>query len=275
MVGAAEFSHNGLALHAEPLTEGTGPVRLIWLHGWGQERGSLRGLAQSLLRLGEGWLIDLPGHGRVIAPAKETDASPAAIAQLLAAWLATLPPCPTLILGHSMGFRVALHAAAQDLPNLNGFVALAGAGIPRQLPLKKRLRKWLIGGAMQLGHHVKPWLGEGLLNALRTKFGSRDYLGCPAPLRPMFIQVVRDDATALLPQITTPALLLYGAEDEDTPPDIGQTLQRRLPHATLHVLPYLNHYTLLTRGQPVVAQKIQEWLSGLAAARQLLGQTAQ
>lgn len=267
MVGAAEFSLNGLALQAEPLTEGTGPIRLIWLHGWGQERGSLRGLAQSLLRLGEGWLIDLPGHGRVSAPAKEADTSPAAMAQLLAAWLATLPPCPTILLGHSMGFRVALHAAAQQMPNLQGIVALAGAGVPRKLPLKKRTRKWLIGRAMQLGHLVKPWLGESLLNSLRHKFGSRDYLSCPAALRAMFLQVVRDDATALLPQITTPTLLLYGTEDEDTPPDVGHTLQRGLPHATLHVLPYLNHYTLLTRGQPVVAQKIQEWLSGLTTGR--------
>ncbi len=264
MFGTLEFTHQGLALHAEPLTDGTGPVRLVLMHGWGLERSSLRGLANSLLRQGECWLLDLPGHGRVAAPIANTDASPAAMAKLLSAWLATLPPCPTVLVGHSMGFRVALHAAAQSVPNLVGIVALAGAGVPRRLPFKKRWKRWLVRQLMRVGHLVKPLLGEGLLNQLRATFGSRDALNCPAALRPMFMQVVRDDASALLPTITTPALLLYGAEDEDTPPDVGQSLQRGLPHGRLHVLPHLNHHTLLTRGQAVVGYQMQEWLSSLA-----------
>jgi pimeloyl-ACP methyl ester carboxylesterase len=104
-----------------------------------------------------------------------------------------------------------------------------------------------------------------LLNHLRRRFGSRDYLSCPADLRAMFVAVVSDDTTPLLPHLTTPALLLYGAEDEETPPDVGRTLARLLPRATLEILPHLNHYTILTHGQHVVQQRLQGWLKTLGA----------
>lgn len=261
MLGAAPFTQQGLSLQAEPLTDAQGPLRLVWLHGWGQSRQSLRPLANALVRHGETWLVDLPGHGTV--PPPTAPCPPAAMASLVGAWLATLPPCPTIVVGHSMGFRVALHAAHQQLPNLCGIVALGGAGVPRQLSPKAKLRRWGIARLMRLGHRVKPLLGEGLLNHLRRRFGSRDYLACHAALRAMFVAVVGDDTTPLLPQIATPALLLYGADDEETPPDVGHTFKRRLPKATLEILPHLNHYTILTHGQHLVAQRVQGWLRSL------------
>ncbi len=258
MVGAAEFTHQGLGLVAEPLSEAHGPIRLVWLHGWGQNRQSLRSLANALLPRGEAWLLDLPGHGQAAVP--QAACAPAQMAELLAAWLGTLPPCPTYLVGHSMGFRVALHAAWQQTLPMAGIVALAGAGVPRRLPWRQRVRRALIRSAMGLGHRLKPWVGERLLQALRRRFGSRDYLACPAALRPMFMAVVQDDASPFLPHLTVPALLLYGAEDEETPPNVGQTMARLLPHAACVVLPHLNHHTILTHGQHVVAEKLRAWL---------------
>ena len=257
------FTHNGLSFGLEPLTEATGPLRLIWLHGWGQSKESLRPLANQLLPLGESWLLDAPGHGETPIAAKETDVSPAAMASALAAWLNSLPPCPTFIIGHSMGFRTALHAARQPLPNLRGIVALAGAGVPKPLPFSKALRRRGIRLLMTLGHAAKPYLGEGLLNRLRQRFSGTDFLRCPPQLRPMFMQVVRDDATPFLRQLQAPALLIYGAEDEDTPPAMGKLMARKLRQAQLHVLPGLNHFTLLTNGRHAACSLIETWIKTL------------
>ena len=257
------ITYAGLSFVLEPLTDATGPLRLVWLHGWGQSRESLRSLANQLLPLGECWLLDAPGHGEAPIAAKESDVSPAAMANALATWLATLPPCPTIIIGHSMGFRIALHAAKQPFSNLRGIVALAGAGVPKPLPFSKALRRRGIRLLMKVGHAVKPYLGESLLNHLRQRFAGTDFLRCPHQLRPMFMQVVRDDATPFLGKIQIPALLIYGADDEDTPTTMGKRMARKLQQAQLHVLPGLNHFTLLTNGRHAVGSLIETWIKTL------------
>ncbi|RYG58580.1 MAG: hypothetical protein EON60_12860, partial [Alphaproteobacteria bacterium] len=63
MPQSIRFEHHGATLRAEPLNEAQGPVRLVWLHGWGRSREAMRPLADSLSPVAESWLIDLPGHG--------------------------------------------------------------------------------------------------------------------------------------------------------------------------------------------------------------------
>ncbi len=252
------YTAQGLSLLVEPLTEAQGPLRLVWLHGWGQSRDSLRPLAHSLLPLGESWLLDFPGHGAL--PPPTVAAAPADLARTLLNWLATLPPCPTLLIGHSMGFRVALHAASQQPSAIAGLVAVAGAGVPRRRTVLQWLKLRIVRGLMRAGKGLVPLLGERPLQRLRANFGSPDYRNCPPLLRPMLIAQIKDDATPLLAQLTTPTLLLYGLEDEETPPDVGQTFAKRLPKATLHLLPHHNHYTLLTKGQHVVTNYLKEWI---------------
>lgn len=261
MPQSTRFEYNGNTLRAEPLTEAIGPVRLVWLHGWGQSREALRPLADSLIATGEAWLIDLPGHGD--SPNPSAASSPANWAQLVAAWLATQPACPTIILGHSVGFRVAVHMAAQYVPGLIGIVSLAGAGIPRQLTAKQQARRSSIQRMMKLARWVKPFLGDAPLNALRQKFGSRDYLNVAPELRPTFLAVVNDDVTTLCPTVTLPALLIYGEADTETPPTTGQRFHKLLPQAQLHLLPHHNHYSILAGGRHIVAPLIKTFITGI------------
>jgi pimeloyl-ACP methyl ester carboxylesterase len=262
MPAALTFTHAAHQLKAEPLTEAIGPLRLVWLHGWGQTRESLRPLAKALLPKGESWLLDLPGHGE--APTPTQAMAPAAYAQLVAAWLATLPPCPTLIIGHSFGFRVGLHLIAQRTPHIQALVAIAGAGIPRPLTPAEATRRRLIRWALKAAKGLSPLLGQGPQQALRQRFGSSDYLTVSAALRPTFLAVVNDDATALLPRVTCPVLLVYGSADTTTPPDLGAKFQRLLPHSQLIVLPHVNHFTILAGGQHLVAQHLRQFISTLA-----------
>jgi pimeloyl-ACP methyl ester carboxylesterase len=258
MPQATRFEHSGTtgaaALAAEPLTDAAGPVRLVWLHGWGQSRESLRPLALSLAHLGEAWLLDLPGHGA--APMPPTAWAPKDYAELLLAWLNTMPPMPTVLLGHSFGFRVAVWAAYVQPQRVTGLVALGGAGLPRKLTLVQHLKRWAVRRMMGLGRLLQPVLGPGLLTHLRLRFGSRDYLAAGA-LRPTFVRVVNDNLQALCAHVKQPTLLLYGAEDTETPPDVGRSFARRLPNATLQVLSGHTHHSLYGSGRHVVAQLLQ------------------
>ncbi len=257
------FSHNGLTLAIEPLTEAYGPLRLIWLHGWRADKETLRALAQSLVPLGESWLIETPGHGHAPLPAAGAVLTPHAHAEALVAWLGTLPPCPTVLIGHSMGFRIAIHAATLGAPHLQALVAVAGAGVPKTLRGKAKVRAWWVKQLMKFGRNVQPLVGEKVLNLLRRRYESTDAKNCPTALKPLFRAMVTDNVKNLLPMIVTPTLLLYGAEDTDPPPSTGQTIAKLLSQSQLVVLPNLNHYTLLTHGRHVVAEQLQRFLGHL------------
>jgi pimeloyl-ACP methyl ester carboxylesterase len=258
MPQATLFAHAGATLASEALTEAHGPIRLVWLHGWGQHRERLRPLANSLADLGESWLLDLPGHGA--APLPPSAYSPEDYAVLVSAWLATLPPLPTVLLGHSFGFRVAVRVAAAQPTQVQALVAMGGAGLPRHRTLRQNLRKIGIQLMMNLGKKLQPVLGPGLVTLLRERFGSRDYKAAGA-LRPTFVRVVQDTLTHVCSHVKQPALLLYGALDAETPPDVGASFARVLPNATLHVLPGVGHDDYVGAARHVVAQRIRQALS--------------
>lgn len=259
MPQSIRFEHNGAALRAEPLSEAQGPVRLVWLHGWGRSREAMRPLAESLSPMAESWLIDLPGHGE--APNPPSAYAPSDYARLVAAWLATQPACPTIIIGHSVGFRVAVHLAHQNTPTLLGLVAIAGAGIPKQLNAQQAARRRSIRTLMRIAKLIKPFLGDAPLQRLRQTFGSTDYLSVNADLRPTFLAVVNDDVTALCTHVTLPTLLVYGSADTETPPSTGEKFQKLLPQAHLHVLPHQTHDSLIAGGRHVVAPLIKAFIN--------------
>lgn len=261
MPQAARFEFNGATLRAEPLTDALGPVRLVWLHGWGQTRESVRTIAESLVPTGESWILDLPGHGE--APNPPQAYSPAHYAQVVAAWLATQPAYPTVILGHSFGFRIAIHMAAMHVPGVIGLVALGGAGVPKILTPKQQARRKSIRLLMRAAKCIQPYLGEAPLARLRQKFGSTDYLNVATDLRPTFLAVVNDDVTTLCPTVTLPTLLVYGEADTETPPSMGERFRQLLPQAQLQLLPYQTHYSLLAGGRHVVAPLIRNFINGL------------
>lgn len=260
---AVPFTHAEMSLVAEALTESPGPLRVLVLHGWAHGRENTRPLATALAPLGEVWALDLPGHGTATVPKRALN--PADMADLVEAWLATLPPMPLLIVGHSMGFRVAAHLGARKGTNVVGLVAVAGAGVPRPLTLKKRLRRKGIQLALAFAKRFKGLLGEGLLQALRRRFGSADYRAVSAAMRPTFLGMVNDDITPLAPQITAPTLLIYGTADTETPPELGEKLKALLPNARLLVLPHQTHTSLLEAGRHLVAREILAFAQPLTA----------
>ena len=57
----------------------------------------------------------------------------------------------------------------------------------------------------------------------------------------------RPDATALLPQIDVPTLVLVGSEDTLTPPSESERMRVVLPHATLDIIEQAGHLSNLER----------------------------
>lgn len=256
MSQAAVFKQAGAQLRAEPLTDAILPLRVVYLHGWEHTRESLRPLANGLVELGESWLVDLPGFGE--NPPPPPGFTPQQYAQVVAAWLGTLPPLPTLLVGHGFGFHVALHLAAlsqgphnqpQQSLEIKGLVSLAGtglAGTPEQQNAPRR--SWW---QKLLGQKPKP--------SLQPSY----YLAAGEAMRATHQAMLRDDAAPLCRTLSQPTLLIYAAEDTRTPLATGQRFHKLLPHATLQVLEKQGHTALLQTARHTVAQSIRAFTQSL------------
>lgn len=231
---------------------GSGDLEIVWLHGWGQTGQAFGPLATALKDLGHHRLIDLPGFGAT--PMLPEGAGSADYARALSAHLGPKSG-RRLVIGHSFGVRVALQWLAAEPGAADGLIAIAGAGLKRKRSWRWRLKA---RGLKALGR-LAALGGPKTLAAFRQRFGSADYKAA-GPLRATLVSVVNEDLSAQAAQVPCPALLFYGAQDDATPPDLGERLAALMPDARLKILPHLGHLDILTRGAHPVAHHIRSFV---------------
>jgi len=233
----------------------TGPVELIWAHGWGQTHEAMLPLAQAMRHAARSILVDLPGFGA--SPLPPAPWSTADYADAMAEWLVGLPPARRIWIAHSFGCRVGLQLAARHAESLAGLFLIAAAGLPpRRTPwARARMmgRRW----AFRLARHFTP---EGpARDRLRSRFGSADYRAA-GPLRPILVKAVGEDLTAVARAVPLPAVLVYGDRDRETPPEMGMRLNNLMPQSRLYVLRGFDHWSLLTDGRHLIIHRLGELL---------------
>lgn len=235
------------------------PLTMVWAHGWGQSHASFLPLVQSFETRARHILLDLPGFGT--APAPPLHWGTADYAALIGAFLDTVPG-RKLWVGHSFGCRIGVRVAAQHPERLAGLVLIAAPGLKRTLPLRIRIARTL---RMRLFKTLKAMgrLGVGS-EWLAQRLGSADYKAAGA-LRPVLVRTVNEDLSAPARQVSCPTLLIYGARDDQTPPEIGQRLAALIPCGRLEVLPGLDHYTVLGEGRHRVAALMADFINALEA----------
>ena len=92
--------------------------------------------------------------------------------------------------------------------------------------------------------------------------GSADYRSAGA-LRPVFSRVVSENLTNVARNVQCPTLLIYGKEDTETPPEIGERLKMLIPGAELAILDSFGHLNILSEGRHQVALRIRKFLQSL------------
>lgn len=232
-----------------------GRWHLVWGHGWGQSGAAMAPLAEALKPFGYSSLLDFPGFGKSAKPPDSWGT--AEYADCVAEWLRSLPQPRVIWLGHSFGGRIGLQLAARHPQLVAGMVLMASAGLKRQRGFAEKIRFTLRRTAFKTARRFTP---EGpQLDALRKRFGSSDYQSAGA-LRPVFVRVVGEDLTEVARQVQCPTLLIYGTEDTETPPEMGQRLQQLIPGSDLTVLDGFNHLNVLSEGRHQVALKVRKFL---------------
>lgn len=200
-------------LFGEPY--GDGPVRVVWLHGWGRSSRDFASSASHLARSGVASVaLDLPGFGS--SPPPTDPGGSRMYADLVAPVLAEIASDPVVLVGHSFGGRVATVIAARH-PELVGALVLTGTPLVRRrvcvrAPWRFRLIRWL--GARGL-------VSEERLEHARQRHGSEDYRRANGVMRDVLVASVNEGYEDELRAITVPVTMVWGEGDADVPVEVA------------------------------------------------------
>jgi pimeloyl-ACP methyl ester carboxylesterase len=229
---------------------------LVALHGWllsGRLWASLRReLAPGCVLLAP----DLPGFGTTPRP---RDLSPnlASYGRWVARWVERElgPSQPVVLLGHSLGGSVALHAAGHLGGQLRGLVQISvGGGVYQPRPFRLLRR----GGALLLGLRPSGLAEWPPLSALRAPLlaeqrAARGLLACSTN-RGAVRQLPR-----LAHGLTVPSLWIAGSRDRVMEPRYVRHLAGYSAAHALEVLDGAGHLPMCQKPR-AVADVIQAWL---------------
>ena len=257
VAGVERFDHNGASLIDEAIGESTSR-HLVFLHGWGQNRDSLRGIAALFYHTHRVHLLDLPGFGE--APPPPADWDTVHYTDLVQQWVLDKIDGPIVLVGHSFGGRVSVRLAARHLPRVRGVVLMGVPGLPQPAWSRTRLRRWSIRTLRRVLVATRPLIGPKGVDWHTRKFGSRDYLAA-GPLRPILVRVLNEDLTESAQSIAVPALLIWGTDDTETPPWLAERYKSLIGgRTTLELLPHKDHHLYAGTGAHLCAEKIRGWL---------------
>lgn len=250
-------------LRTRYLIRGSGPAAVLVLHGWGASIEAVYPIVAGLAPVASVCALDLPGFGQSEPPPRPWGVED--YQEFLAAFMDALQIERATIVGHSNGGRIAIRMAATEPRRAARLVLVDSAGIrPR-----RTLRWYRRVGMAKLGKYAARWggaLGERLRARIVGRVASTDYAAA-GEMRPTLVRLVNSDLREYLPRILVPVLLVWGADDTDTPVADARTMERLIPDAGLVVLDGAGHYSYLdqpARFVRIVAHFVAPPEAGLA-----------
>ena len=231
---------------------------LIFAHGWAHSHASLAPLAQVMRPFADSRLVDFPGFGASPLPPGAWGTED--YADAMAEWLAGLPARRRIWVGHSFGCRVGLQLAARHPATVDALFLIAAAGLQPHRSLWTRARRTPRRLVFKMARAITP---EGpARDRLRERYGSSDYRTAGA-MRPVLVKAVTEDLSDVARRIRLPVVLVHGAADTESPPEIAERLHALIPGSQLHLLRGFDHLTILGDGRHQVTHLLGELLGSL------------
>lgn len=215
---------------------------IIILHGWGITGNKYHEVQHLLEKKGyQVFAPDMPGFGKEKLGKKVMNVDD--YVKFVHEFLQEKKIKKAILLGHSFGGRVAAKFSAK-YPGLVEKLILTGAPlIKKPLPPHKQLISTLVkNGKVFIPHPFESFMKKGIYKLL----GEWDYYKAGS-LKKTLQNVLAEDISPILSQISVPTLLIWGNDDTFVPVTIGREISQRIqkaffvniPGAT-HKLPYEN-----------------------------------
>jgi pimeloyl-ACP methyl ester carboxylesterase len=240
---------NGLKLHYE--AAGQGDTTLVCLHGISSNSRSWR---HQLAGLAERYRViawDAPGYGRSDDPPGPFAMS--YFADQLAGLLAALGLEKAVIVGLSMGGVVAQEFYRRHASKVSALVLAdtnTGGGARPEQERNARLEARLKAIETLTPAEMARQRAPNLLSPSASPELVREVEAMISEIHPLgfrYAAIALDgaDTREVLPNITVPALVLWGDQDTVTPLAEAQTLHAAIPGAQLEIIPGAGHLSNL------------------------------
>ncbi len=218
---------DGVPCHIECSGQGQA---VVLLHGWGQNLSMMRFIHHQLQDRYRVLSLDLPGFGesRPLPPSWQMDDYPSFLHRLLIHYQIESP----VLIAHSFGARIAIQYAC-SYP-VSCMVLTGAAGIRAPLSFWKKSKQHLY----RLCRHLP----------IAARLGSEDYRSADPVLKNVLVQSVNKDLTPSLSAICCPILLVWGANDRQTPLWMGRRMEEHFPNARLLVYEDDDHFAYYHQG---------------------------
>lgn len=212
---------------------------LIMLHGWGGDVSTFWPVVDFLKGSFTLYLMDLPGFGRSQLPKKPFYVSN--YSEVVAGLIENLKLNKPIILGHSVGGRIAIKLAATRPNLLSKLILESSAGI---LP-KRDLIRFMIYPFAKFFHFGIPAF-FGIKDKLRHIFYKKlesDYITA-GPMQETLTNILKEDLTGDLRKIKPETLLIWGANDPTKEASLknGKKMYRAILNARIEVFENTGHF---------------------------------
>lgn len=241
-----------------------GPV-VVMLHGWGRSLDALRPLGELLASSCQVILLDLPGFGNSPLPPAATNSgggwSTIEYMERVKTFLDDEGVTRFVLLGHSFGGRIAVRLAARYPESVESVILIGTAGLKRERSALEELRIRLIRTMVSSAKWIDGTFGTRFFqHYLAHRFGSKDYQAA-GELRRTLVKTVNEDLASEAGSIKQPTLLLWGAQDSETPLDVARNFNRLIRSSELHVFPNKGHEPFADVGAHLLCEYIERFLS--------------
>lgn len=215
---------------------------VVFLHGWGSEASHFQ---KMLDRCKSAVAVDLPGFGKSEVPSVAWSLDD--YANFVKEFLEKLEIKNPIIVGHSFGGSIGIKycAGGNDAKKL---ILIGSAGIRR-----KTIKKYGLLVVAKVFGLVLSLPGIRVVRgSLRRRFykliGAEDYVQA-GPLAETFGKIIGEDLRDDMRKIAVPTVLIWGADDKDTPLEDGKLMEQLIRNAQLYVIPDAGHYVFLDNEQ--------------------------
>lgn len=219
---------------------GEKPKKLLILHGWMRSYEEWVPIAKRISDEYEIILLDLPGFGKTAMPDKVYSIYD--YATFVEHFLDKIEVNTVTLLGHSFGGRIGLILAVKT-NKISNLILVDAAGIEK--------RSTAASVKITFFKFAKRLLPSQSAEKLRNAMGSPDYKTAGV-MRPIFLKVINEDLSYLLPKIEQPTLIVWGNKDTEVPEWKTRIMKKLIKHATLKVIwgsahnPHIEKFNELT-----------------------------
>lgn len=237
---------NGLVLNYQDSGKKDGEA-ILFLHGWASDISAFRALIDRLSSNYRCIALDLPGFGSSQTPKEPWDLSD--FSQAVNVFLKKIDVNPYAVIGHSNGGAIAINTLATGGIKPKRLALLASSGIRSGGTAKKSLYK-ILSKPAKAGLAVLPKnRRESIKKRLYGRIGS-DYM-VSENMKETFKNIVSYDISSEAKKIKVPTLLIYGSDDDSTPPQMGRQIGTFIKGSELKVIDGGRHFIQVDKPEEV------------------------